>query len=245
MKMESPDIKYGQALSLTHQNKVMAYLVSAGNSVFDDVHKIICKAYCKTYEVALEKDFGSRTKFISSKNIQKEDFQMSNLRLSSPWITHYRKITAMFQGDNEIKVVLAPDYVVNIYVDNAEKADAIGKLIKKKVYFNNICMTVNVIPANKSQHNYSFDGGNKEIAETAFHGNTMVSAIKTNQFTQDDSFTFVVFKNKDAQFYNDNISSLWGIATIPRECIARDIFDPPIGIFFCTEPGEDIASPLI
>jgi hypothetical protein len=49
-----------------------------------------------------------------------------SLSVSAPWYIHYRKLQAMFREDPQVTVKFDQDnYEVKLYVDDADKADAL------------------------------------------------------------------------------------------------------------------------
>lgn len=64
---------------------------------------------------------------------------MSNLKISSPWVNYYHEIDALFGLDPEIRVdINEGENTVTLYVDNAEKAEAIAQLLPAERAFGNV-----------------------------------------------------------------------------------------------------------
>lgn len=151
------------------------------------------------------------------------------LKLSTPWVIFYREVEAMFKDDPEVRVVFNEEEPeVKLYVENAEKADALTQLLPKKVDFGNVELKVTVIPANKL-------GANKaSLFEKAFKGNPAFSFI-TGHNIFNNPMTYVVFKNKVVQYYTDNLGDIYGNCSTLYQEIAKDIFGKHEGIYFCTD----------
>lgn len=157
----------------------------------------------------------------------------SQLKLSSPWVTFYHEVDEMFKLDSEIKTEFDEDKnVIKLYVNNSTKADALTQILPTEKTFGNVSVRLEVIPANYSSDN------KVELFKKAFEGNEAFSYISTgdNPFTK--SYTYVVFKNKVVQFFNDDLCDVNGMKSTLYQDIANDIFINHNGIFFCTDHKE-------
>ena len=168
---------------------------------------------------------------------KREDMAMpENFKLSAPWATQYRKIEAMFGGDPDIKLEYVAgdgeDPVVKMFIDGQDKADAIEKFYD----FGNVKMKVEVIPANKKESAES-------LFRTAFEGNPAFSYAVTAEGIFTNPITYVVFKNKVVQFWNDDLSDVNGNETTLFETIAPSLFEPVEGVCYCTDTPENLAAP--
>ena len=165
---------------------------------------------------------------------------MGKLKLSAPWITFYHEIEAMFGEDPEIRIVFDEDnYKIKLYVDNAEKADALTQILPAEKVFGNIIVKVVVIPANKLKEDVL------SIYEKAFKGNPVLSYVKRVEGTIFAyPASYVVFKNKVVQFFNDDLSDVNGYRSTLYQEIAKDIFENKNGIYFCTDTERNLGKPL-
>lgn len=164
---------------------------------------------------------------------------MAKLKLSSPWITRYHEIEAMFRYDPEVHVVYdEEESVVRLYVDNQYKADALASIIKHETDFGNVKLFVEVIPANGGLPIIS--NVKNETFEIAFKDNGAFSFVKkiSGIFTND--LIYVVFKKQVVQYYNDDLGDIYGNCTTLYQEIAKDIFEEREGVFYCT----DIEAPV-
>ena len=174
---------------------------------------------------------------------------MSIVNLSAPWIDYYRKLEAMFEGDNNVKVVYdAQNMRCDLFVDGEDKAKALTKLLKPSVEFGSITMPVIVQPANEISELY----GDKaylyrkpyrsrplapyadDIHYQAFIGNASMNFIEYAYGPGGAVFTYVVFAPRVVQYFNDDASSYYGLKTTLYEDIAREIFIEEPGVFYCT-----------
>ena len=157
---------------------------------------------------------------------------MSELKLAAPWTTYYRQIQAIFKEDPEIKVLYdATEPAIKIYVDNVLKADALSQLFPTEKVFGNVTLKITIVPSNKLAGQ---DG--RGLIKDAFSGNGAVSFIyEVTDAMLSNPMIFVVFKKEVVQFFNDDISSVYGLCSTLYETLAKDLFDGIKGVFFCTD----------
>lgn len=156
------------------------------------------------------------------------------LNLSSPWMIFYHELETLFSGDEQIKMEFDNnDVVTSIYVDDAEKADALEKILPHNVDFGNVTMGIEVIPAN-GEKTKAID-----LFKKAFKGNKAVGMVDTVKTPHGSDVNFVAFKPDVCQYFADNLCSIWGLETCLYEDIAMDVFSEWMNeIHFCTEPIE-------
>ena len=161
----------------------------------------------------------------------------NNVKLSSPWVTFYREIEALFSEDPDVKVVFCEaeedykDPVVKLYVNGQEKSEAIEELLPETKTFGNVTVYVEVIPDNEPKTTIS-------TIKKAFEGNPALSYIATLTDLYNNPINYVVFKNKVVQFYNDNMGDINGNKSTLYQDIADDVFENLEGVFFCTDIPE-------
>lgn len=162
---------------------------------------------------------------------------MALFNLSSPWITYYREVCEMFKNDPEVHVVYKDDESkLCIYVDKTEKAEAIAQLMPDSIEYGNVKTAIEVIPANGElkllnvgQLNYV------NVFETAFKDNPAFSFTKKVQGILSNSITYIVFKNKVVQYFNDDLGDVYGQCSTLYQDIARRIFKGIEGVFYSTD----------
>ena len=147
---------------------------------------------------------------------------------AAPWYTFGREIEALFRDDPDVNVEVN-DYCwdIKLYVDNAEKAEALTQIMPTKKMFGNITVTISVIPANLNNESKI------DLFQKAFKGNPVLSYICPS--TTSFAANYVVFQNKVVQFFDDNLGDVNGNTSTLYEDIARDVFEDCDGIFFCTD----------
>ena len=154
---------------------------------------------------------------------------MAVLKLTSPWVTYYRELNELFKQDEEIKIIYDEENnVVKLFVNNAEKAEAISSLLPVEKSFGNVTLTISVIPPNGLLKAKAVD------YEKAFEGNPIVSYIKTISLYMTNDLTYIVFKNKVVQYFNDDLGDINGVCSTLYQDIAKRVFDDKEGIYFCT-----------
>ena len=152
------------------------------------------------------------------------------VKLSPPWITYYRELEQLFDGDAEVTVKFDEDRkAIKLYVNNTDKADALTKLLKPYQEFGNVTVSIEVYPSNMEEKTPI------ELMEIAFKGNKSLSKIKSVTDVFGNKINYVAFQVKVAQFYDDNLGDINGNKSMLYQDIAEDVFKEHDGIFFCTD----------
>lgn len=136
----------------------------------------------------------------------------------------------MFGQDPAIKL----DYddeekTIKLYVEGSEKAEALKRILPAKKTFGNITVKIEIIPA---------DYTNKTVAslfEAAFKGNPVLNYVRIVDDIIRGPISFVVFRPEVAQYYNDNMADINGVKSTLYEDIAREIFNPQLALYYCTD----------
>lgn len=162
------------------------------------------------------------------------------LQLSTPWVTLYRQINAMFGDDPDVKVEYIAgdgnDPTIKLFVEGQDKADAIAKLLPLTYDFGNVTVSVIVVPANKNETM-------ETLFRTAFAGNPAFSYAATAEGVFTNPITYVVFRNRVVQFWNDDLSDINGNETTLYEDIAGTLFTDKSGVCFCTDTPDNFGVP--
>jgi len=135
--------------------------------------------------------------------------------------------------------------VLRIYVEDNLKAAAIAKLLPMKKQFGNVSLYIVVIPANGKLIMRDVDHTTyKELFDLAFDGNPVYAFSHSVDQIFSNVITYIVFKNRVVQFFNDNLNDIYGnVSTLYQE-IASDIFENVQGVCFCTDIEEKVGKPL-
>ena len=156
-----------------------------------------------------------------------------NLKLSPPWINYYNELVALFGDDPDIKLYFDEEsYTVKMFVDSDIKADALSKLLPEEKTFGNVVVKIEIVPAN------SEDESPITLLRRAFAGNPVIDDIQTLESPIFGEVSYVVFKNGVVQYFNDDISDLYGLRSTLYQELAKDVFKDSnlAGVYFCTAP---------
>ncbi len=158
---------------------------------------------------------------------------MSEFGKSAPWITHFKRLDALFGGDPDVTV----DYgdgtdgspLVTIRVKGNDKAEAIDRIVRSDVEFGNVTVRVSVVPSNDDDISLS------ESVRRAFQGNEAFVDVVTMRTPQGFETAYAVFEPEVVQYFDDDTSSLFGIATETYEQIAKEVLDLGTEAFICSD----------
>ena len=158
------------------------------------------------------------------------------VKLSPPWQTFYKEMQAMFGLDPEIWLDAHLDGAIkeiDVYVDNARKADALSRLLPAEKTFGDVNVAINVIPAN--------DESATDLFRAAFAKNPVFKFADHLEDLFSNPIYYVVFAKEVVQIHNDDIGDRFGLKSTLYQDIARDIFgteednDWMCGVHFCTD----------
>ena len=166
-----------------------------------------------------------------------EDDNKTDVKLSAPWYTYYHMIDALFGKDPDITIEFDDEaYVLKIFVNSSEKADAIAKLLPTEKVFGNITLKIDVIPADKEEDS------KMSLLQKAFKGNPIFSFAISIKALYNNPINYFVFKHDLVQFFNDDLSDPNGLCTTLHQDIAEEVFsDVEFDqiVNFCTDkPGN-------
>lgn len=149
-------------------------------------------------------------------------------KLSPPWVRFVRELEALFDSDPLIAFNVdynakeGPSVVLSIAEKAGDKATAIAKLLPPERYFGNVALKITV---DGKFSNREFTSA-KELFEAAFEGNPVFAyAVVPSQESWYPSITYIVFKNRVVQFFNDNLNDCHGLVSTLYEDIADDVFE--------------------
>lgn len=170
---------------------------------------------------------------------------MATLKLSSPWVEYYRKISALFAGDGDIRIVFDEEEPkLMIYVNNDRKARAMDALVGTEKVFGNVTLKIEVIPANNKVELLSATTGytkteKKNLAGALFQGNSAVKSIHDIENYFEGTVTYIIFEKEVVQYFDDNLGSYYGLKSTLYEYIAKDVLSPVAGVYYCTSNELD------
>ena len=161
-----------------------------------------------------------------------ENTKEKEVALSSPWMTYYKKLVALFGDDPELDVLWDDDTkTVTIESVNTFKIMALEKLLNPTVVFGNITVTVKCLVKNGAEESLS------AVFKTAFAGNPHFSQVIDAKVVAMNE-TFVLFQPEVIQFFNDDTTDYYSNWNGLSEDIMRDIIKKDIRVNIGTEKIE-------
>lgn len=153
------------------------------------------------------------------------------VKMSAPWYIYFEQIKSIFEQDPEIDKIIFDNekYIIRLYINNKEKAEAIEKILPDQKVFGNIIVNIEIIPNNISKEDNKF-----ELIEKAFEGNPIISEFIHEELF-DKPIYYVVFKKEVVQYYSDDLSDAHGVTSTLYQDIAKEIIGENEGIYFCTD----------
>lgn len=173
---------------------------------------------------------------------------MAKVNLVAPWDEYYNEMVAFFAEDPDVTVLYdTEEKHIKVLVQDPAKAEALTHLLNSEVDFGGVKLLITVVPANEviSEIKRCFSNANNEEDYTTLYkrsliDNDLFAYTKTIEKMIGFNAVFVVFKKKVVQYYSDNLGDLNGMKSTLAEYIARDIFVPHSGVFFCTDAKDVI-----
>lgn len=159
--------------------------------------------------------------------------EMKHLKLANPVTYTANKIASLFDGAKGITTKFEFRHrVLRIYVENAEQAEALAKMLKPRHDFGGLYLDVAVYPGNgkridvKKLKGCESDAEAFECMKLAMKGNK----YKSNAFYVDDPvmgtrWYFVEFAKKVCQYNADNMANAHGVESALPEDVAKLAFE--------------------
>ena len=157
---------------------------------------------------------------------------MAVVKLSAPWQTYYKELSLLFEHDDEVCIVYdTDDQIINIYVDNAVKAEAMAAALPAVKQFGSVELEINIVPSNRVNRLKASKG--KGFVDL-FKDNSIVDDVVVIDGIMSNPITYVIFKKEVVQYFNDDLSDAHGMCTTLYQDIAKRVFEDHEGVFFCT-----------
>jgi len=158
---------------------------------------------------------------------------MAVVKLSAPWQTYYKELSLLFEHDDEIRIIYDTEaQIINIFVDNAVKAEAMAAALPAVKQFGSVELEINIIPSNKVNMLKASKGmGFVDL----FKGNSIVDDVVVVDGIMSSPITYVIFKKEVVQYFNDDLGDANGMCTTLYQDIAKRVFEEHEGVFFCTD----------
>ena len=164
---------------------------------------------------------------------------MAKLNLAAPWYTYYNELCALFKEDKEVHIVYDEmDQIINIYVDNQSKADAMNQVLPTSMDFGNVELEINIVPSNDLNVRKSVGS----LFQDLFYKNSICKDVVTIEGIFTNPITYVIFKKEVVQYYNDNLGDAHGICSTLYQDIAKRVFLEKDSIYYCTDTNDYVVS---
>ena len=160
------------------------------------------------------------------------------VRLSPPWHTYQRKVFALFGRDPEVLVrdlveVDECNYTLIIISSNQVKAEAISALLGRTVKISGVTITIRIFgPDSFCEVEPPKQIRDAQLLEDAFQGNPIFDRIAAHSF-HNIQIVYCIFKKEVLQFWNDDLSSFYGVHSTLAEILAYEILKN-VKVQFCT-----------
>ena len=157
---------------------------------------------------------------------------MAKLNMSAPWYVYYNELCVLFKEDDEVHIVYDElDQIINIFVENQVKADAMTQVLPSVKQFGSVELEINVVPANKLRGLSSKGNVFKDL----FAGNPICKDIVIVEGIFTNPLTYVIFRKEVVQYYNDDLGDAHGVCSTLYQDIAKRIFIDHESVYFCTD----------
>lgn len=170
---------------------------------------------------------------------------MAKLNLSPPWVVYYRKLSAFFKEDSEVRITYDDiEQEIKLYVDNAEKAVALENLLPSEQNFGNVTLYITIVPANQTTFDSVKAGYSTKMTDIvrALINNKAVTGIKIVDGIMTNKMVFVIFRKEVVQWFSDDIGDYHGICSTLYQDLAKEIFGNIDGVFFCTDNEMELGN---
>lgn len=165
---------------------------------------------------------------------------MARVKLASPWVIYYEQVKALFGDDPDVVIYYDDDAMeLSLYVDSSLKASALEQLLPTEKQWGDTVLSIRVVPGNQQNKLITVQYHMNEPFETS---NLMYYALCDNPHFKDVihldamfDINYVVFKNEVIQYYSDNLGDPHGLTSTLAQDIAKEIFETPNGVFYCTD----------
>lgn len=160
---------------------------------------------------------------------------MAIVKLTAPWQTYYKELSLLFEHDDEVRIIYdTEDQIINIYVDNAVKAEAMAAALPAVKQFGSVELEINIVPSNRMTMLKASRTGFVDL----FRGNSIVDDVVVVDGIMTNPITYVIFKKEVVQYFNDDLGDAHGVCTTLYQDIAKRVFEDHEGVFFCTNTSK-------
>ena len=169
---------------------------------------------------------------------------MAKLKLSAPWNEYYEQVKALFGDDSEVHIIFDEENMdLKLYVDTSTKVEALQCLFPIQKEWGNVSLSISIIPSNSNTSFKIVKNGemtSKEVIEYAFYNNPHFVKCIGVDLPFWSGFVYAMFKNEVIQYYTDDLGDPNGMTSTLAQDIAKEIFEPVDGVYYCTVPKEKV-----
>lgn len=158
--------------------------------------------------------------------------------IEAPWWRIYKEISNLFAPDKEIEISKMDESdpsvcKFTISSKNAAKIAALEKIVKNHFVIGNVTLDISF--------EYIKDGGNitADDFEAAFEGNSNYVTSKVISKGPFQDITYVIFAKEIIQFFDDDLTDIYGNFNGTVEEVASDICNKSSNINFSTANGTE------
>ena len=167
---------------------------------------------------------------------KKQEVTTENVALSSPWMTTYKKLVALFNADPDLNV-LYDDATKTVTIEsvNTYKIMALEKILKPSITFGNVTLNIKCLVKNGEEESLA------ALFKTAFTGNPHFSVVEERTLLGAVKETYLLFQPEVLQFFNDDCTDYYGNWNGLSEDILRDVMKDNIRINVGTDVLPDLS----
>ena len=154
---------------------------------------------------------------------------MENAKISPPWVEYWGKLLTLFGDDPDISMDFEEEKKeIKMYVNGADKADALTRLLEPEIDFGGVKLLITVIPSNE-------EVSDAMLIEHALKGNPHVTQFIHGDPSKPFSFNYVMFRKEVAQFNNDNMGDPYGNTSCLYADLARELLGSDKDVMYSTD----------
>lgn len=162
---------------------------------------------------------------------------MAIVKLTAPWQTYYKELSLLFGHDDEVRIIYdTDDQIINIYVDDVVKAEAMAAVLPAVKQFGSVELEINIVSSNRRT---MFKASKGTGFVDLFRCNPIVKDVIVIDEITSNPITYVIFKKEVVQYFNDDLGDAHGVCSTLYQDIAKRVFNKIEGVFFCTDTSSD------
>lgn len=166
---------------------------------------------------------------------------MDNVKLEAAWWQIYKEIKNFIGADPEVEIgdmdeSEAPKYRFTIASQNESKIKALSKVLINHYDIGNITLDIDFDFIKNDDEDEEIT---KDDIEAAFQGNPYYVTTQVTTKGMFEDLCYVVFTKEIIQFFNDDLSDLYGNENIIVADLALERCNRGENMYFCTSNGTE------